>query len=195
MKPNVGMVYPVASAVSAYTPYTSITYGTGFVVSEARGATVHWETESGEFYGDDIRLDAMNGIIGYTLDFESTGLADTVRASLLGEVKGSGDEYKITGAGGPDVGFGYIKVMRDDSGASVAYSYEAWWYYRLKFAEPNEEARTQERNIEWRTPTINGTGMGVFLSSGAEVPDFAEHKTFATLAAAKTYLNGKAGIT
>jgi hypothetical protein len=47
MKANVGMIYPVASPVSAYTPYTSITYGTGFVVSEARGANLQWETDSG----------------------------------------------------------------------------------------------------------------------------------------------------
>lgn len=195
MKPNVGMVYPVAAPVDTYTPYSSISYDDGFVVSEARGATVTWETENGEFYGDDVRLDSTNNIIGYTLDFEATGLADSVRAALLGEVKGSSDEYKITGASAPDVGFGYVKVMRDDSSGTVVYSYEAWWYYKVKFAQPNEEARTKERNIEWRTPTLNGTGMGVFLSAAAEFPDFVEHKTFATLAAAKTYLNGKAGIT
>ena len=87
MKPNVGMLYPVASAVNTYTPYSSITYGTGFVVSEARGADVQWETENGEFYGDDILLDAAKGIVGYTIAFEAAGLADTVRAKLLGEVK------------------------------------------------------------------------------------------------------------
>lgn len=195
MKPNVGMVYPVAAPVDTYTPYSSISYDDGFVVSEARGATVTWETENGEFYGDDVRLDSANGVIGYTIDFEATGLADSVRAALLGEVKGSGDEYKISGASAPDVGFGYVKVMRDNSSGTVTDSYEAWWYYKVKFTQPNEEARTKERNIEWRTPTLNGTGMGVFLAAAAEFPDFAEHKTFATLAAAKTYLNGKAGIT
>lgn len=194
MKPNVGMMYPVAAPVDAYTPYSGITYDDGFVVSQARGANLTWETADGEFYGDDILLDSENEILSYTLEFEAAGLSDAVRAGLLGEVKGSSDEYKITGASAPDVGFGYIKVMRDDSSGSVVTSYEAWWYYKIKFTQPNEEARTKERTLEWRTPTISGRGAGVFLAAAAEVPDFAEHKTFTSLTAAKTYLNTKAGI-
>lgn len=194
MKPNVGMSYAVAAPVDTYTPYNAISYDDGFVVCQARGATVTWETEDGEFYGDNVLLDSANNVLGYTIDFETTGLSDTVRAGLLGEVKGSSDEYKVTGAGAPDVGFGYIKEMRDDASGSVVTSWEAWWFYKVKFAQPNEEARTKERNMEWRVPSVSGKGAGVLLSSGAEAPDFAEHKTFSTLASAKTYLNGKAGI-
>lgn len=193
MKPNVGMNYPVASVISSYTPGSAITYGTGFVVSEARGATVTWETENGEFYGDDVLLDAAKGIVGYTIDFEAAGLADGVREKLLGEVKSS-DEYSITGADAPDVGFGYIRVMRDNASGSVVENYEGWWFHKIKFGQPNEEARTKERSIEWRAPTINGTGMGVFLATADAKPKFAVHETFATLAAAKTWLNSKANI-
>ena len=195
MKPNVGMMYPVAAPVDTYTPYSGITYDTGFVVSQARGANLTWDTADGEFYGDDILLDSESEVLGYTLEFEAAGLADTVRAGLLGDVKGSSDEYKITGAPAPDVGFGYIKVMRDDSSGSVVTSYEGRWYYKLKFSQPNEEARTKERTLEWRTPTLSGRGAGVFLAAAAEHPDFAEYKTFSSLTAAKAYLNGKAGIT
>lgn len=194
MKPNVGMRYPVASPITAYTPGTSITYDEGFVVSEARGATITWETEDGEFFGDDVRLDSMQGIIGGSIDFESTGLADAVRQKLLGEVKGSGDEYKITGANPPSVGFGYIKVMRDDTGGSMVTSYETVWIYKVQFAQPNDEAHTKEKNFEWRTPSMTGKISGVFLTSGSDDPDFCEHKTFATLALAKAYLNTKADI-
>ena len=193
MKPNVGMNYPVAAAISAYTPGSAITYGTGFVVSEARGANLQWETENGEFYGDDVLLDAAKGIIGYTLDFEAAGLSDTVREKLLGEEK-STSEYSITGADAPDVGFGYIRVMRDNASGSVVENYEGWWFHKVKFGQPNEEARTKERSIEWRTPTINGTGMGVFLASADEKPKFAVHETFTTMAAAKAWLNTKANI-
>ena len=193
MKPNIGMNYPVAAAISAYTPGSAITYGTGFVVSEARGADLQWENENGEFYGDDVRLDAMNGIVGYTLAFEAAGLSDTVREKLLGESKSS-DEYSITGAEAPDVGFGYIKRMRDNASGTVVENYEGWWFHKIKFGQPNENARTKERTIEWRAPTINGTGMGVFLATADEKPRFAVHETFATLAAAKAWLNTKANI-
>ena len=194
MKPTVGMVYPVYAPVNVYTPGTSITYSTGAVVAEARAATVTWDRADAEFYGDDALLDTDNSVTGYTLDFEGTGLSDTVRGGLLGEVEGSSDEMVITGAPAPDLGFGFIRVMRDDAGGSVATTYEAWWFYRIKFAHPNEESRTKETSIEWRTPTINGKGMGVWLSESDEYPNFAEHKDFTTLAAAKAYLNAKADI-
>ncbi len=196
MKANVGMRYAVASPVSAYTPYTSITYGTGFVVTEARGANVTFETENGEFRGDDIVLDTANGVLGYTVEFETAGLKDAVRAQLLGEVKDESDAYHITGASAPDMGFGYVKQMRETGeNGTVGTTWEAMWYHKLKFAQPNEESRTKERTMEWRSPTISGTGSGVFLAAAAQEPDFVEHKTFSAFAAAKTYLNGKAGIT
>ena len=197
MKANVGMRYAVAAPVDTYTPGTGITYDDGLVVCEARGASVSWETEDGDFYGDDIILDSAKGILGYTIEFETAGLADDVKALLLGDVKDTGDVYHITGANPPDVGFGYVKQMRETnkSTGAVETTWEAKWYHKLKFGQPNDEARMKERNMEWRVPTISGTGAGVFLTSGAEDPDFEMHKTFATFAAAKTWLNTQAGIT
>jgi phi13 family phage major tail protein len=197
MKANVGMRYAVAAVIDTYTPYSGITYDDGFVVGEARGANVTWELEDGEFRGDDIVLDTAKGILGYSVELETAGMKDAVRSALLGETKDSSDAYHITGAEAPDVGFGYVKQMRetDESTGAVGTTWEVFWYYKLKFGQPNEEARTKEQNTEWRTPTITGAGAGVFTTSGQEQPDYAEHKTFATLALAKTYLNGKAGIT
>lgn len=193
MKPNVGMVYPVAAPVSAYTPGTSITYGTGFVIAEARGATVNWERSDAEFYGDDVLLDTDNGVTGYTIDFEPTGLSDNVRQKLLGEVKAT-SEYSITDAAAPDVGFGYIRVMREDATTSVETTYEGWWYYKVKFSVSSEETRTKEKDLEWRTPTLSGKGAGVQLASG-DTLTFAVHQSFTTMTAAKTWLKSKAGIT
>ena len=195
MKANVGMRYAVAAPVSDYTPGTSITYGTGFVVSEARGANVTWETEDGEFRGDDVVLDSLNGVLGYSIEFETAGLKDTVRQNLLGEVKDSSDVYHITGATPPDMGFGYVKQMREDgTSGAIETTWDVWWYHKLKFGQPNEESRTKEKNIEWRVPTITGTGSGIYIS-GQEDPDFAQHKSFSSFSDAKTYLNSLAGIT
>lgn len=196
MKANVGMRYAVAAVVDTYTPYSGITYDTGFVVSEARGANVTWETEDGEFRGDDVVLDTARGVLGYSIEFETAGLKDTVRAALLGEVKDSSDVYHITGAEAPDVGFGYVKQMREDgTSGAIETTWEVFWYHKIKYAQPNEEARTKERNMEWRVPTITGTGAGVYLASTDDQPKYAEHKTFTTFAAAKTFVNGLAGIT
>ena len=194
MKPNVGMVYPVCAPVNAYTPGTGITYNAGSVVSEARGATINWDRADGEFYGDDILLDSDNGILGYTIDFEPAGLSDAIRAKLLGEVVGNTSEYSITDAAAPYVGFGYVRVMRDNSSGSVVTKYEAWWYYRVQFSVSSEETRTKERNMEWRVPTLSGKGTGVRLSS-ADTATFAIHENFDSFSDAKTWLNAKASIT
>lgn len=193
MKANVGMQYPVASVISTYTPGTGVTYGTGFVVSEARGASINWEREDGEFRGDDARLDSMNGVLGYTMSFEAAGISDDVRNKLLGETIANTSEYTITDASAPDVGFGYIRVMRDNSSGTVVENYEAWWYWKVKFGIETEETRTKERTIEWRVPTLSGVGAGVQLTSDKTL-SYATHETFSSFTAAKTWLNTKAGI-
>lgn len=193
MNANVGMIYPVAATVSAYTPGSSITYGTGKVIAEARSATLTWNREDGHFYGDNAELDSANGVLGYTLDFEPTGLTDEARAYLLGETVSTG-EYSINNTASPDVGFGYVRLMRTTGSSGVTDSYEAWWFKKLKFGLGSEESRTKEQNVEWRTPTLNGVGAGVSLDSSGKLV-FADHKTFTSLSDAKSYLNGKAGIT
>lgn len=191
MNANVGMVYPVAAPVSAYTPGTGITYGSGSNFAEAVSAALSWERADGHFYGDDVELDSDNGVLGYTIDFEPTGLSDAARALLLGEVKAtSGNTYTITDAAAPDVGFGYIRVMRNKG----TVSYEGWWFHKVKFGISSEETRTKERTVEWRVPTLQGVGAGVSLDATG-VMAFAEHETFTTLTAAKTWVNTKANIT
>ena len=194
MKPNVGMVYPVCAPIATYTPGTGVTYSTGAVVAEARSATLTWNRSDGEFYGDDALLDTENGITGYSIDFEPTGLSDSIRHTLLGEEVANTVEYYVTDNEAPEVGFGYIRVMRDNASGTVVTNYEGWWYYKVKFGLNSEETRTKEQNIEWRTPTLNGKGTGVQLDSSGKLT-FAVHESFATLSAAKSWLNSKAGIT
>ena len=200
MNANVGMNYVVAAKVNAYTVGTSITYLQGQRLAEAVSASLSWERSDGHFYGDDVELDSDNSVTGYSIDFEPAGLADAARAYLLGEgTEGSSSAqyYKITDAASPDVGFGYIRKMRSKtvgSAGAASTTFEAWWFLKMKFSLSSEETRTKEKDIEWRVPTLNGVGAGVSLDGTGEL-QFAHHKTFETLAAAKTWLNSKAGIT
>ena len=193
MNANVGMRYPVFAPVTAYTPGTSITYGTGKVCAEAISASLSWDRADGRFYGDDVQLDSDNGILGYTIDFEPTGLTDEIRSSLLGETLVS-SEYTINSDSAPDVGFGYVRVMRKTGTNGVVTSYEGWWFHKVKFGISSEETRTKERNIEWRTPTLSGAGDGVSLDSTGKLT-FAKHRTFETFTAAQNWLKTLAGIT
>ena len=189
MNANVGMQYLVAATVQTYTPGTSISYAAGSNFAEAVSASLSWERADGHFYGDDVELDSDNSVLGYTIDIEPSGLSDSVRNTLLGETVSS-SEYTITDSPAPDVGFGYVRVMRNKG----TVSYEGWWFYKAKFGVSSEETRTKERSVEWRVPTIQGTGAGVQLDSSGKL-NFCVHKTFNSRADAKTWLNGKAGIT
>ena len=193
MNANVGMQYLVAATVATYTPGTSITYSAGSNFAEAVSASLSWERADGHFYGDDVELDSDNGVLGYTISFEPSGLSATNRQKLLGEIVAT-DEYTVTDAASPDVGFGYIRVMRTKGASTVTTTYEAWWFQKLKFSISSEETRTKEQNIEWRVPTLEGVGSGVSLDSTGTL-SFAQHKSFDSLASAKSYLNSKAGIT
>ena len=193
MKANVGMQYPVYAKVATYTPGTSITYSAGAVAAEAVSANVSWNRNDGHFYGDDVELDSDNSVLGYTISFEPSGLKDAARADLLGETLAN-TEYTIDDSAAPDVGFGYVRVMRENGSSGVSTTYEGWWYHKLKFSVTSEETRTKEGGgIEWRVPTLEGNGAGVLLDNSGK-KHFAVHRTFDTLAAAKTWLNTKAGI-
>ena len=192
MNANVGMLSPVAATIGTYIAGSVVSYDTGKVVAEAISASLNWNRADGHFYGDDMELDTENGVLGYTLDFEPTGLKDDVRAYLLGETVQTG-EYTINEDASPDVGFGFVRVMRTTATTGVETSYEGWWFYKLKFALNGEETRTKEQSIEWRTPTLTGTGSGVQQTSGGKI-EYAVHKTFTSKADAIAYVKGKAGI-
>ena len=192
MNANVGMRYPVYAPVSAYVPGTSITYGNGGVIAEAVSASVNWNRADSRFYGDDVELDSDNGVLGYTISFEPSGLSDTARAALLGETLATSD-YEINDSAAPDIGFGYIRVMRTKSAGTSVTKYEGWWFRKLKFAISSEETRTKEQSIEWRVPTLEGVGAGVSLDSSGKIK-FALHRTFDSEANAKSWLNSLAGI-
>ena len=195
MNANTGMAYPVASTISSYSVGSSITYGTGKKLAEAVSANISWNRNDGHFYGDDVELDTDNSVTGYTISFEPSGLADDIRSYLLGETKSS-NEYSVVDTASPDLGFGYIRVMRSKtvgSAGAATTKYESWWYYKLKFAISSEESRTKEATTEWRVPTLDGTGSGVSLD-GTGTLKFAVHQTHDSLAAAKSWLNSKANI-
>jgi len=194
MKANIGMQHPVFAPISSYTPGAAITYGAGKVVAEAIAASVSWNRESGSFRGDDRELDSTNGVLGYTIDFESSGVTDDIRQSMLGEVKNS-SEYEITDASAPDIGFGYIRVMRETNKTTgvVEEVYEGWWFRKLKFSLNSEETRTKGESTEWRTPTLNGVGAGV-VTDNSKTIRYAIHETFSSLSDAYTWLDGKANI-
>ena len=188
---NVGMRHPVWAPLQSHTEGSEPTYGAGRVIQEAIEATITFnaDTTTG-LYGDDVMVDMDDGITGYTVNFNPTGLKDTDRQAILGEEVTTGSVYEITDAGSPWGGFGYFRVMRDDNRTRY---YEAYWCRKIKFREPSQTTRTKEGSVQWRTPTLEGTGAGLIVDGGEKI-EYIKHKTFETAAAAKSWLDGLANV-
>lgn len=193
MKANVGMQHPVMALVDTYTPGSSITYKDGMVMAEAVSANISWNRASDTFRGDDVELDSDNGVQGYTIEFEPSGLKDVVRAKMMGETLVN-TEYEVNNTTPPDLGFGYMRVMREtDANGVVQTTYEGWWFRKLKFGITSEETRTKGESIEWRIPTLTGIGAGVNLDNSGTLK-YALHRTYDNGTDCIAWLNNKAGI-
>ena len=188
---NTGMRHPVWAPLQSHTDGSEPTYGAGRVIQEAIEATINFNADTTNgLYGDDVLVDMDDGITGYTVSFNPTGLKDADRAAILGEEVTTGSVYEITDAGSPWGGFGFFRVMRDENRTRY---YEAWWCRKIKFREPSQSTRTKEGSIQWRTPTLEGTGAGLIVDGGEKIK-YIKHKTFETAAAAKAWLDGLANV-
>lgn len=191
---SVGMLYPVFAPLVSHTAGSMPTYGTGKVIQEARLATITKEFTENPLYGDDTIQDEDNGLTGLQVEFESTGLTDEDRVLLFGE-----ETNANTAIGGqwegdnttPYGGFGYIRKMSVGGGqnGTSATKYEAWLTLKIKFQETRQESRTKEGNqIAWGTPTLSGRAAALDVDGGHQ--RYRLHRTFETIGAAKSWLNG-----
>lgn len=182
--PNVGMMYPVFAPLTTHTDGSMPTYGTGFVIQEARNATVTREYQNNPLYGDDRIVDDDNGMTGLTISFESTGLSDTDRVKLLGEEAYGSTGQWVSDNETPWGGFGYIRKMRDNG----TKKFEAWVTLKIKFQEETMTTATKEGSITWNTPTLNGRAAGLYVDSSDKLR-YQLHQTFSSISAAKSFLN------
>lgn len=187
--PNVGMMYPVFAPLTSHTDGSMPVYGTGFVIQEARNATVNREYQNNPLYGDDRIVDDDNGMTGLTMSFESTGLSDTDRVKLLGEEAYGSTGQWVSDNETPWGGFGYIRKMRADG----TKKFEAWITLKIKFQEETQTTATKEGSITWNTPTLNGRAAGLYVDSSDKLR-FQLHQTFETIAAAKAFLNSMLNV-
>ena len=185
--PNVGMMYPVFAPLLSHTEGSMPSYGNGVVIHEARNCTVNKTYNDNPLYGDDRIVDDDNGLQALSASFEPTGLSDSDRILLFGEeaMKISGITAQVESDNEtPYGGFGYIRRMRDDG----VKKYEAWIILKIKFTEESQATATKEGSISWGTPTLNGRAAALDIDGSGKLR-FRAHATFATISAAKSWLN------
>lgn len=193
-KQRVGMMYPIFAPLVSHTDGSMPTYGTGIRVMEARVANVTYEHNGSADYGDDRIVAEDNGATGMTMSFEPTGISNAARIAMLGEKAADqtlGGQW-ITDQPSPYGGFGYIEKMLDED--AQTYSYEVWVAVKIHFNEESHQSNTKEGSTQWGHPTLNGRAVGLDID-GSGVNHFQWHDNFATLAAAKTKLNGMLNYT
>ena len=185
--PNVGMMYPVFAPITTHTDGSMPTYGTGFVIQEARNANISKTYNDNPLYGDDRIVDDDNGLQALTCSFESTGLSDDDRMKLFGEEKlavGGITAQVESDNATPYGGFGYVRKMRDNG----VKKFEAWIILKIKFQEESQTTATKEGSISWNTPTLNGRAAALYIDDTDKMR-FRVHSTFETATAAKSWLN------
>ena len=188
---KIGMRHLVYAVVATETPGTGITYTGGADLAPAVSGNLTYDRSDNPLYGDDVMQDSDNGITGFSLDITTTELSAANEAALLGYTVDGTDAtlYSVTDVAAPYVGVGFVQVLRRRG----TVTYRALWFPKVQFGISSEETQTRQQSIEWGTPTLNGKGFGVYLdASGAAT--FRMQKECATLAAAQTFLDGKAGI-
>ena len=72
-------------------------------------------------------------------------------------------------------------------------SYIAYWVHKAIFGLGTESAKTKGQSIEWQTPTLEGSIMGVKNNPALQVR-FRERRTFAGESEARAWIDKKAGI-
>lgn len=188
----VGLLYAVAAPIQTEADGQAITYGKGQVIGGMMNAEISYTRNSNPLYADDRVMEEDNSITGGTIKMGVDDVNDDARVMMLGDVKegDAGEEvYHETGESAPYVGTGYIRVRRKDNKTN----YIAYWVHKAIFGIGTESAKTKGQNIEWQTPTLEGSIMGV-KNNAALQTRFRERRTFTKESEARTWLNKKAGI-
>ena len=188
----VGLLYAVAAPIQTEADGQAITYGKGQVIGGMMTAEISYTRNSNPLYADDRVMEEDNSITGGTIKMGVDDVNAAARVMMLGDVKegDAGEEvYHETGESAPYVGTGYIRVRRKDNKTN----YIAYWVHKAIFGIGTESAKTKGQNIEWQTPTLEGSIMGV-KNNAALQTRFRERRTFTKESEARAWLNKKAGI-
>lgn len=193
---KIGMKYACYAPITSGGEGSALVYGTGAVLCHAISADVTPNRRDNPLYGDDVKIENDKGITDYSISFTGDDIPDAARVALLGEVAVSAGSpaavthYEVNDVNPPFVGFGYYRVLMVDN----VKIYEGFWYHKVQFTMDDENASTKTEQIDWGTYTLNGTGFGVELDSTGTVHMW-DRMQFSTEAAAKAWVQTKAGIT
>lgn len=192
----IGMRKPrFAPLATARVDGSALTYEDPIVLGPAVSANVTMDVADNPDYGDDVIIDNDKGVNGYSITLETNDISAEARAVCLGwkENKGTGTtviDYQVDNQAPPEGGLAYIRVKMFKG----VKKYEAFFFHCLQCSSGGENASTKTQQITWNHPTINASGIGVYLDSSGNARYF-DWMEFTSESAAETWINGKFGYT
>ena len=177
---------------------STITYGTPIVLGPAVSANLTFDIADNPDYGDDVIQNNDKGINGYNIALETNDISKEGRATCLGwKPVSSGTpaavtHYEVNDDAPPEGGLAYMRVKLP-AGSSTR-KYEAFFFHCVQCSSGGENASTKQKQITWNHPTINASGVGVYIDSTGKALYF-DWMEFDSESAAETWINGKFGYT
>lgn len=181
-----GIQYAVFAKLTESDNGASLSYSNGKYLSPVASYTGTPNNSNVKDYGDDRCVEVANETLGGTLSVELNNDAEDIFTLLLGHTKGA---TGATGAG--EISFGIndeIPYVGTGAIGKSGSQYRAIWYPKVIFSEPTDENTTKQESTAFGHITLEGEIIP--LASGI----WKVEKRFDSLSAAKTWLNGKAGI-
>lgn len=179
---GIGCKYPVYGTYSCTSG--TVSHTSGKVLGKAVKVSATYEKNDVKLYADDGLVESDTSFKSGKLTAEIYGLSLEDRATLLGHTALAESAVGFTGKStdtAPYVGFGFYAKRSDNK-------YVAIFYSKVKFSEPKDEMETKGETTAYKNTELEADIMV------DDTDEFIEVQEFATESAAKTYLDGKVGI-
>ncbi len=187
----IGIKHPVFVPITTYTVGARPTYGTGSVIGKAIKADISLESNDSTLYADDAACETDTSFKSGTIKLGVDDLSFDIQKEMLGNTSATVDTVdelrKTADDVAPEGGFGFYKSEKKNG----SRRYEATFYLRTQFKEPNESAETKGESISWQTPEIEGK---IKIVENYLTNIYCEKAKFTTEAAAIAWLDEKANI-
>ncbi|WP_139905615.1 major tail protein [Clostridium thermarum] len=156
----IGLKYPV------YAPLTenengTFEYGTGKVAAKAIKVDMSLDISESKLYADDNEDESVKEFRGGKMTFTANDLETEVKKDWLANttetVTVGNESVEVLVSKDTDTpgyfGFGFIvsKIVKN------VRKYRAVIYTKVKFSEPNESTETKGQQVNFQTPTIEGS--------------------------------------
>jgi phi13 family phage major tail protein len=184
-----GAQYPCFAAFkNAETPEALPTYDTGVVLGELVSANMTVNLNSAEIYGDDKLIEKVDGFESATVALETVDMTDEVAALLFGATVETGGELTFTPDDTPPYGgLAYYKATMRGG----VIKYKCYFFPKAKAALGNDNVQTKGSSITFQPTTTTFT----ITAPLKDESEWMVTNTVDTVAAAKTWIQGKVNIT